>query len=161
VTWARRHRPAYGRPRRAGDAPRGAVAGAGGVAAQSGDGTATATPTADGNATVGATENGTDDGPPNGTAAARLTGTVGVTEAAVERRAFGLAVARAASNDSGVGVVSDQFDETEERAALDEAYAAGSVTNAAYRARMAAPVARTSRPTVWRRTASTRRRSGG
>ena len=122
-----------------------AVVGVGGVAAQSGTETVTDAPTAD-----GANETETSgDGPPNGTAAARLMGTVGVTEAEVEgeveRRAFGIAVARAASNDSKVGVVASQFNRTRERlrelrerrAELNASYENGSMSESAYQARVA------------------------
>ena len=122
-----------------------AVVGVGGVAAQSGTETVTDAPTAD-----GANETETSgDGPPNGTAAARLMGTVGVTEAEVEgeveRRAFDIAVARAASNDSKVGVVASQFNRTRERlrelrerrAELNASYENGSMSESAYQARVA------------------------
>ncbi|MEF8891510.1 MAG: hypothetical protein V5A31_09360 [Haloferacaceae archaeon] len=122
-----------------------AVVGVGGVAAQSGTETVTDAPTAD-----GANETETSgDGPPNGTAAARLMGTVGVTEAEVEgeveRRAFGIAVSRAASNDSKVGVVASQFNRTRERlrelrerrAELNASYENGSMSESAYQARVA------------------------
>ena len=131
-----------------------AVVGAGGVAAQSGNETVTDTPTAtaDGTNETATNETATneiDDGPPNGTAAARLMGTVGVTEAEVEgeveRRTFGIAVARAASNNSKVGVVADQVNRTRERLRelrerreeLNESYENGTMSESAYQARLA------------------------
>ncbi len=123
-----------------------AVVGVGGVAAQSGNETVTDAPTADG---ANETATSGNDGPPNGTAAARLMGTVGVTEAEVEgeveRRAFGIAVARAASNESKVSVVASQFNQTRERlrelrerrAELNASYENGSISESTYRARVA------------------------
>jgi len=113
------------------------------------DGNATATPTA----TPTPVENETDD---NGTDAnasvspgERLSAVVGVEEEELEgelgSRAFGLAVARAASNDSQLGdVVAEEYNETNEtireieqrREALNESRANGSISEGQYQARM-------------------------
>lgn len=83
------------------------------------------------------------------TAGHRLSGVVGVVEAElsgeIDGRAFGIAVARAASNDSKAKVVGETLTQTDQRLeelrsdreALEAAKANGTISNGTYQARMA------------------------
>lgn len=106
-----------------------------GVLADSHDSNATATNSTDGNASVAPGE--------------RLSGVVGVQQAELEgevdRRAFGLQVARAASNESKAGVVATQVEDVQQRIAdlrgrqqeLNESVRNGSISEGKYRAQVA------------------------
>jgi len=102
---------------------------------------------------VAQTDNETDENASEVTPGERLSGVVGVQEAElegeVERRAFGIEVAGAATNDSKAAVVADRLDRIEQRltevrerkAALDEARANDSMSEGEYRARVSELVA--------------------
>ncbi len=106
-----------------------------GVLADSHDSNATATNGTDGNASVAPGE--------------RLSGVVGVQQAELEgevdRRAFGLQVAKAASNESKAGVVAAQVGDVQQRIAdlrerqqaLNESVQNGSISEGKYRAQVA------------------------
>jgi len=103
----------------------------------------------------GTTTNETEDGNASVAPGERLSGVVGVQEAELEGevygRAFGLRVARAATNDSKAGVVGEQVQDLKQRLdglrerkqELNESRANGSVSEGRYRAEVAELAART------------------